>query len=257
MACSEAELTRPLCEPLALDDRRVDLWYVLPNSVRDSVFLSAYREFLSEDERAKSNRFHFERDRRRYLATRVFVRTLLSRYATVDPRAWTFRENKYGRPEIAAPAGVPKLRFNVSHTNDFIACLVGLERDLGVDVENVRRRGRIVEIADRYFSRAEVDALHRHPPHEQLARFFEYWTLKEAYIKARGMGLSIPLDQFSFHIEEGIPIRISFDPRLDDDPKSWQFQLLRPTPRHILAAGIRAGGPDLHIALKRCPSLVS
>jgi 4'-phosphopantetheinyl transferase len=220
--------------------------------------LSACRELLSENEIAKSKRFHFQRDRRRYLVTRALVRSVLSRYAAVDPRAWAFRENEYGRPEIAGPAGVSKLRFNVSHTDGFIACLVGLDRDLGVDVENVRRRGQTVEIADRCFSPTEVDELRRQPPHAQRTRFFEYWTLKEAYIKARGMGLSIRLEEFSFHIEDGRPIRISFGPRLHDDPASWQFWVFRPTDHHILAAGIRRGDePDLSTVLKPCVPLVS
>jgi 4'-phosphopantetheinyl transferase len=114
----------------------------------------------------------------------------------------------------------------------------------------MQRTGETVAIADRYFSPHEVRALRALPPDRQRERFFEYWTLKESYIKARGMGLAIPLHQFSFHLDRGTPVTISFDRELEDDPRAWQFDRYRPSERHLMASAIRRGvGPELRVEL--------
>ena len=218
----------------------------------DGATLAAYDRLLTPDERAKTRRFHFARDRHDCLITRALVRTTLSRYAEVDPAAWRFELNRYGRPHLAAGQCDPDLRFNLSHTRGLIACAVTIGLEVGVDVETMYRTGETVAIADRYFSAAEVNALRALPESRQRERFFEYWTLKESYIKARGMGLALPLDQFSFLLDGGPPIGIAFDPRLEDHPGDWQFDLRRPTPDHVLAVGVRRGpGPDLAIRVER------
>lgn len=233
---------------LSLPAGEAHLWYVFANEVRDPGLLAAYHRLMCPEEAASQRRFVFEKGRHEYLLTRALVRTVLSRYADVDPAAWTFVRNRWGRPAISGPAGAPRLRFNLSNTDGLIACLVSSACEVGVDVEFLERRGQTVEIADRFFSPFEVDALHRQAPGEQRTRFFQYWTLKESYIKARGMGLAIPLDQFSFHLDEGPTIQISFGDALDDDPQSWQFELFRPSPVHMMAACIRRGkAPDVQI----------
>src|SRR5262249_34435137 len=153
------------------------------------------------------DRFHFPSGRRDYLVTRALVRLALSRYAAVPPERWRFTKGRYGRPEIAEPLITPRLRFNVSHTVGMVACLITVERDVGVDVETTARAGRPLEIADRYFSPAESRTLRRLPGAEQRDRFFEYWTLKESFIKAMGVGISMGLKTFSFDPDAN-PIRI-------------------------------------------------
>lgn len=191
---------------------------------------------LTPDERKKRDRFRFEKDQHSCLITRALVRTVLSKYADVPPEAWRFITNDYGRPEIDMPRDARWLRFNVSHTNGLIGMIVARDREVGVDVEDRDRTGRLLNVADRYFSPSEVEALHALPEEEQLERFFLYWTLKESYIKARGMGLAIPLGHFSFAFEDAITI--DFDPRLEDDPSRWQFTAMSFGRRHALAAGI-------------------
>ncbi|WP_437902444.1 4'-phosphopantetheinyl transferase superfamily protein [Sorangium sp. So ce327] len=227
------------------------LWYVFCDSARDEALLEAYHRLMTPDEAAQQARFLFAENRHEYLLTRALVRTVLSKYANVAPEAWSFVRNEFGRPQIAGPPGVPPIRFNLSNTRGLIACLVALDRDVGVDVEDTERASSAVDIADRFFSPGEVTALRALPPERQRARFFEYWTLKESYIKARGMGLAIPLDQFSFHLDDGPAIGISFDPRLGDDRSAWQFALYQPSARHTMAAAIRSGGgPPLSIELR-------
>jgi 4'-phosphopantetheinyl transferase len=232
----------------ALGPGEVHLWYVLYESIQDPRLLAGYQALMSEAERERHDRFVFARDRHQFLVTRALVRTTLSRYAPIAPADWRFVCNEYGKPRIEPGQGHesdtwPRLSFNLSNTRGVIACALTADCDeIGVDVEDTSRAGETIEIADRFFSPVEVEALRALPAAHQRQRFFAYWTLKEAYIKARGMGLSIPLDQFSFHLEGDEDIGISFDPRLGDDPGQWQFELYRASERHLMALALRRGG---------------
>jgi len=264
-AAGPRRLPRPLMDgPRALGDswplsaREVHLWYVVPEEVDDPALVARYHALMTTDEGAQQRRFYFERDRHRYLVTRALVRTVLSSYCGLPPASWRFEKNEWGRPSIAPSAGLPRLHFNLSHTDGMILCAVTEGRDVGVDVEDTGRRGETVAIADRYFSPSEVRALHALPAPEQRRRFFEYWTLKESYIKARGMGLAIPLEQFSFHLDDPGAVAISFDPRLADRPSAWQFRLFPPTARHQVALAVRRpDAEDLAIRIRRTVPLAS
>jgi 4'-phosphopantetheinyl transferase len=153
----------------------------------------------------------------------------------VPPGDWRFRVGAHGRPEIAAPAS--PLRFNVSHTPGLAMVSVAVGRDVGVDVERVP--GAVpFEVVDRSFAPTERELVRSAPPGEQPARFAEIWTLKEAYVKARGLGLSLDLDGFAFHLAP---------PRLvvGDDVLNWQIESSAPTPLHRAALCVRcdAGTP--------------
>ena len=238
---------------LKLNQTEIQLWFAFPDEIQDIALLSAYDRLMSEEERAHQQRFHFAKHRHQYLITRALVRTTLSRYTDVDPSHWQFYKNQYGRPEIHHSDGLPELRFNLSHTDGLIICGVVLKQDIGVDVEDTERKGAPLEIADRFFSAQEVHDLNQVPDSEKRKRFFNYWTLKESYIKARGMGLSLPLEQFTFHIpgkrfcaqkrlpeiQSHQPLRISFAPQLQDDPNQWQFWSLQATQRHKVAISLR------------------
>ena len=129
-------------------------------------------------------RFHRDPDQLLFLATRVLVRTVLSRYAPVAPADWRFAADEYGRPHVVGD-GQPRLSFNLSNTSRLVVCAVAQDTDVGVDAERVRPRTPL-DIADRFFAPREAAALSALPTDEQLARFYDYWTLKESYIKARG-----------------------------------------------------------------------
>lgn len=219
-----------------LGDHGVDVWLIFYDEI-DEAALGGLRALLSVAEREQQTRFHLADDRKRYLATRAAVRCVLSRYAPVAPAEWAFASNRYGRPQIAdrhAEASI--LSFNVSHARGLIALGIAWRRALGVDVEQVSmQQASLLEIAQRFFAPAEVAELARVPPERLRQCFFEYWTFKESYIKARGMGLSLPLEQFSFHYPDEDTVRLAIDPRLGDDPDLWHFWQYRPTPQHLLA----------------------
>jgi len=221
---------------IPLTPAEIHLWLAFYDEITEEGLHSAYRELLNAAEKEQEARFYFARDRRRYLITRALVRMVLSRYVSIHPREWIFSTNAYGRPDIVnAQARDAYLSFNISHTHSLIVLGVTKRRALGVDVENFRAREASIDIADRYFAPQEVAALTAAPPHQRQYRFFEYWTFKEAYIKARGMGLSLPLDKISFHYPDDRGVEITIDPKLADDSARWQFWQFRPGAEYLVA----------------------
>lgn len=218
----------------------IDIWLTYYNETIDDRQLPGLRALLSGEEAARESRFHFADDRKRYLVTRAMVRMLLSRYAPVAPDRWVFSQNAYGRPVIAdaikaAEVEARDLFFNLSHTRGLIALAVSRGRELGLDVENVAARAVSLDVAKHFFSATEVAELSRVAPDRQQDRFFEYWTLKESYIKARGMGLSLPLDGFSFEFPHHGAVSISIKPELQDRADRWSFWQYRPTADYLMA----------------------
>lgn len=234
-------------EPDSLS-QEAHVWLTHVNDLLTKEDQSRYESLLCADEYAKFRRFKFERDRVLYLTAHVLLRTTLSRYASVEPHEWRFSTNRYGRPEIALAGLETPLRFNLSHTHGLTACLVCLERDCGVDVEYVRPIGDIERLARTVFSPAELATLVATPEGGKTNHFYAYWTLKESYIKARGMGLALPLADFSFRFAQDGCVQIAFSEQLRDDPAHWQFLRTRATKQHDLAVAIRnASGSPLQI----------
>lgn len=241
-----------IAETLSVRPGRVDLWLFFYEELEDAELNKVYRSLMTAAECARHERFYFERDRRLFLATRALVRTVLSCYADVPPAAWRFAEGERGKPYLVGPQVPVPLHFNLTNTYGLVACAVSTSHpQLGVDAELLDRTGETVSIADRYFSQREVAALSRLPVEEQRRRFFSLWTLKESYIKARGLGLAIPLEQFSFLLDEpgseDARIKVLFDPRLQDDARRWRFDLLEASPRHLVAVGVDTGGAPLQL----------
>jgi 4'-phosphopantetheinyl transferase len=234
--CSSDRIDMSNHPRLAISEQNIDVWVAFYRDIVDARMLSNLRVLLSDAERHQEKRFHFADDRKRYLVTRAMVRTVLSRYVAVAPTDWGFTTNAYGRPEIVnrhdKAAG---LCFNISHTRGLIVLGVSRHRALGVDVENLLTRRVSTGIADRFFSSIEVAELANVSPERRPDRFFEYWTFKESYIKARGMGLSIPLDRFSFHFPHEHAVRLAINAELGDDAKRWIFWQFRPTSEYLLA----------------------
>jgi 4'-phosphopantetheinyl transferase len=226
-----------------LTPAEIHLWLAFYDEIADERLHSAYRELLSRAEQEQESRFYFAMDRRRYLITRALTRTVLSRYAPVHPKEWDFSANAYGRPEIVnTQAREAGLSFNISHTRSLIILGVTRGRAIGVDVENFRAREAPIDVADRFFAPQEVVELAAAPPPRQQYRFFEYWTFKEAYIKARGMGLSLPLDMFSFHYPNDRTVELAIRPELADEPARWQLWQFRPRPEYLVALCVERVG---------------
>ncbi len=228
----------------------VDVWMVRIDARVDSP-LEVREALLPEEERAELARVLAEERRRLRGAGRVLRRLVLSRYADVAPEAWRFRTTPGGRPEIAAPSIWPPLRFSVAHTRGLVACAVAIDRDVGVDVEALDRRLDVDALARRVFAREEIDALARLDPSARRIAFFERWTLKEALLKARGVGLAV--SPAAVVVRRRSPEGgwvLAFAPPLEDNPAAWQVEVVQPTSRHLLALAARGQpGAPLSVAL--------
>ena len=200
----------------------VRLWLAFVDDVRDATLVARCHALMSDAERAQQRRFVFERDRHRYLVTRALVRSVLARCVARAPAELAFVANDYGKPALAG-ASHGDLAFNVSHAGNLVALAVSRGGTLGVDVEHAAQPLSYDELADHHFSREEADALRALPPERRRQRFFAYWTLKESYIKARGMGLSLPLDRFGFRLDDAGAATLWTQPDVDDAPQRWQF----------------------------------
>lgn len=218
-------------------DHEVHVYLVDPTAPAVEARRLEYLTWLTPDERARYDRFLVEHARTEFIATRAIVRSVLSRYAPAAPLDWRFEANPWGRPRILGTVADDGLDFNLSNTRGLVACAVGRRVELGVDVEDRQRGGETVALADRYFAPAETRALLALEAAAREERFFTLWTLKEAYIKARGMGLAIGLDRFAFHLD-GPSAELTTDPSLLD-PGGWQIERFDPTDRHAAALLVR------------------
>jgi len=202
----------------------------------DEAALGEAVALLSPAERARYRRFRFARDRRDYAAAHALLRTSLSRFGAPAPEAWTFAAHARGKPSLASGAAA-SLSFNLSHTHGMVACAIAPGADIGVDVERVDRPLDEEALATRFFATVEQAHLRRCAPAQRAIRFFELWTLKEAYLKAIGVGLSHSLSEMAFELDDGHGI--AFVPPPGIDSRSWQFALFEPAPRYRLAVAVR------------------
>ena len=236
---------------LLLPKTTIHIWLVFPDQINDEALLARYVDILNADEKKRWQRFHFAKHRHQFLIARALVRSTLSCYADIRPADWRFIFNQYGKPEIAPTLWSQPLRFNLAHTDGLIVCAVVWEHALGVDVENVQKKPETLKIDEHVFSKQEVADLVSLPEADQTERFYHYWTLKEAYIKAKGMGLALPLDQFGFRFIENHGVEIGFDPCLDDNPSHWQFWQFKPSLHHIVALALQAeSSASYHVDMK-------
>ena len=158
--------------------------------------LAELERTLSADEMARASRFYFERDRRKYIGRRGILRAILATYLETEPSAIRFLYNEFGKPRLEGSSEARGLSFNLSHSGLLNLVAIGIDREVGVDIELINNSVSSDEVARRFFSPNEVATLEALPQSLRLAGFFKCWARKEAFIKARGMGLSIPLDSF-------------------------------------------------------------
>lgn len=213
----------------------------------DADTLSRSLAWMSHDERARFDRFRHEPDRLMFAMGRLMARTLVARELGVEPDAWHWREGPHGRPEIDGPP--TDLHFNLSHSASLVACVLGRGQALGVDVEHLERRVPDRAIVTRYCSPTEAADVEAQG-NNWCERFLTYWTLKEAYLKARGLGIAVPLSDVSFDLSGAAP-RVRFEGSLAGTDARWMFHLWRPTPAHVAALAVHTPGgraPRVEIA---------
>jgi 4'-phosphopantetheinyl transferase len=184
----------------------------------------------------------FARDRLTFVSAHALLRHALSLYEDVPAGAWAFAQNEFGKPRLADRHRGIDIGFNLAHTHGLVACVVCRGTDVGIDVESMNPRIHSLDLATRYFSPTEVSGLQACAEHDRAARFIELWTLKEAYVKAIGTGLSHPLDTFSFVLHGSSSLR--FEPPIGDQRPVWQFALFAPSELHRMAVAIGGGANE-------------
>ena len=232
---------------LKADD--VHVWIAVPEQCHQPDLIATYLAWLDAHERSRYDRFRFPAHRHEYLVAHALLRSCLSRYGSLQPWEWRFVKNTYGRPEIDPPHDTLPLRFNLSHTAGLVACAITRKADVGVDVECTSRKGDLAAVAESSFAPAELAGLAQLTGAAWGDRFFELWTLKEAYIKARGMGLSLPMQRVVFQLDHDLetPIRLAslLEPAQADSGQisDWRFVLLSPMAAYRLAVAVQSSLP--------------
>lgn len=243
---------------MKLGKNDIHLYFVRPASIKDTRLLLKYQSLLSDDEQKQMTRFYFEHHCHQFLVTRALIRTSLSNYFDVRPDNWVFTNNAYGKPQITHPEIDEAIRFNISHADGLIMCGFTRHFDIGVDVENSQRATQAAfSRLSSYFSEHEIKCLSNLPSEHQKQRFFDYWTLKEAYIKARGKGLAIPLRKFSFHFENNSFDHFSVDDDLNDKAENWQFWQFNAVQNYKIAVAVNSGDTQFNISAYKCVPLDS
>lgn len=228
-------------EALALGPDDVDVWLCFYDTLDDLRWRSAFAALLTPEERARHDRLGAPLQQLEYLAAGALCRHVLSRYAAVDPAAWRFVPGEHGKPYISGPPVEPPLWFNLSGTRGLVACAVSRGSPvIGVDVETIEPTADMLDVAAQFFSTGEVEALSVIAPEEQPGRFFTLWTLKEAYVKARGLGIAaVSLSDVAFALGADGSIGLSLGPSLGDEPADWRFASLKVSADHLLAVAVR------------------
>lgn len=223
--------------PLGKDT--VHLWWARADALGSRKLKDRYFHELSEDEQARYHRFMFQKDSDLFLATRALCRKTLSTYIPIEPESWGFVANHYGKPAVETPEEGRFLEFNLTNTPGFVAMVVSDQYPVGIDAEAIDRGSSTLEIASRFFSVQEFEELQGHPPEEIPARFFHYWTLKEAYIKVRGMGMSIPLADFSMVEDPEGRITVVHHTEGAHTGYHWHFEQYKLGGNYLLGLGVR------------------
>lgn len=236
--------TQPFLEP-----GEVHLFYTRADQVSDAGLLEQYRDCLSPDEVLKQDRYLKSSDRHLSLVSRALVRYLVAGVTGQEPQAIDFSFNEYGKPNVPQS---PDIHFNLSHSHGAAVCALSRNFPVGVDIEDISRQTNLA-IANRFFSSSEAQLVSNAPKAKKKALFFDIWTLKEAYIKAMGKGLSIPLDSFSFNAD-GAKIQINFNDTGKTDPL-WQFFQWRPDPGKVISTAVRSFEPIVFKPFRCIPFL--
>lgn len=227
----------------------VQVWWVAWPLGQTAPAVDSWYRLLDADERSRCERLGRPEDRGQYILAHGLLRLALSEVAGGPPEQWQFRPGQYGRPEVARPAQAADVRFSLSHTRGLVACAVGVGVQVGLDVEALQEGPGIHEASELFLADSERKACQSLPPAERTARLYEYWTLKEAFAKALGLGLHLPLSSAAFEWDGSGGPRVRCDHPAAGE--GWRFGLGAPTENHRMATAVRGpGGRDVAVIIR-------
>jgi len=222
----------------SLESDEVHTWYRWTDNTSEDGFIS--EDVLSADERARRDRFRFQHDRRDFASAHDLLRRSLSKYVTRSPASWAFTREPLGKPYLDDR----ELSFNLSHTRGLVACAIARSMSVGIDAQQTDARLDWESLQDVVLAKPEALALQRTRVGRRTSLFFDLWTLKEAFTKATGLGLSIPLTTIAFDLDHN-ERSIRFNAPRAWRPADWQFALYAPSDTARIAVAVYA--PDRHV----------
>ncbi len=229
---------------VALNTDEIHVWRVSLNMQPETI--ERLSRLLASDERVKAERFRFARDRNQFIIGRGLLRVLLGRYLACEPRDVRFCYSSYGKPSLDAPLAASGLQFNLSHSHQLALLAFTYARNIGVDIEYMRSDVEFEQLAERFFAPDECAVLQTLPPAQRQEAFYNCWTRKEAYIKARGEGLSIPLESFTVSLRPGEPAALLRSREHPSDVPRWSLRALAPGEQYAAALAV----DDIHWRLR-------
>jgi 4'-phosphopantetheinyl transferase len=225
---------------LRLESDAIHVWRATLDC--DSSVLHRLEAVLAPDEKSRAARYIFQRDRDHFIVARGILRTILGAYAQRSAADLTFTYEPEGKPALRLIGGEPSIRFNLSHSHGLAVYAFSNQREVGIDVEAIRPNIAEDEIAGRVFSASELAEFHALPLELKNIGFFHCWTRKEAYVKARGSGMGIPLDSFEVSLTPGQPEVLR-----SADSNRWSLRSLQPAPGYVGAVVGEGKGWDLRL----------
>lgn len=237
---------------LPLAAGQVELWILREEDAARASLQQRLHRLLAPDEQQRETQLRLPADRLRFIAGRALLRWALSRYVARAPQDWRFVANTYGRPELAEADG-EMLSFNLSHTAGMIVCAVARDVQVGADVEDTLRPIAALTLASRFFTPAETRALQWAPAHQQQTRFYAYWTLKEAIVKAHGFGLALSLQSYEFTLPDHEGVAVGFQVRTAEMSNgATRCWIVKASTSHLAAVAVIGREIDDSRLMLRC-----
>ena len=221
-----------------LGEHEVHIWRASLDYPPDSI--GRFRRLLSRDELARADRFHFDIDRNHFIVGRASLRIILGFYLSIDPVKLEFDYDSYGKPSLAKPFDTTGLKFNLAHSGRLALYGMTLCPHIGVDIEQIRPELDIEEVAERFFSSGEVARLRSLQAGLRRKAFFTCWTRKEAFIKAKGLGLSLALDQFEVTLGPEEPVLLLRTGWDQNEANRWSLKAIDVYPNYVAAIAVES-----------------
>jgi len=229
---------------------RVAVWWLAVDKVQENQW-PGLADLLDDEERSRAERFHFEQDRHAFISAHALRRALLSYCYGRTPQAWCFNVTENGKPEVASDRSDFCPRINLSHTRGLVVVALTHKNDVGIDVESSGRQSMSLEIAEKVLSEEENRHLQSIPPVQRLEVFLNYWVLKEAYLKAIGRGMSLPMNGITFDLEWS---KLKAGPSEYGEFKQWYFERRRVHEQYLLGLALRHPSPaDVSVDMAPAP----
>jgi 4'-phosphopantetheinyl transferase len=217
----------------SIEDDRVDIWQT--SSIRSSLEIQEFSSSLNTEERSRADKFKLEIHKNRFIIARGALRQILSIYLDRNPNKIDFIYSDRGKPSLLE--NYLNLQFNLSHSEDLIVCAVTQNKKIGIDVEYINNKNDCLGIAKRFFSPKETETIDSATERERYRLFFQFWTAKEAYLKATGEGLSGSLDKVEINLDKE---KYTYTIDGENNP-NWQLYQFEPTEKYLATVAVEIG----------------